>query len=240
MRTRLVWIIAALALVAAGCGDDDTTAATASTTASGGTATTAGGDASSTTSAPAEGGQGASNLMLLKTDFPAGWTSTPADPDQPGIDGSDVRMRKCLGVPPADGKGSVDSPDFEKGQSHARSSAHLVGSIDVVEADWKAIHSADFLPCVNQQVEAELAKREGVVFEGTSVADLSFPSLGDGTRAVRASTFALALGHRVPAYIDVVFVRKGLAEFTLTFVSLGAEFPPDLAGDLGRKLVSRA
>lgn len=240
MRTRLVWIIAALALVSAGCGDGDTTAATATTTAPGGTIATIDGDKSSTTSAPEEGGQGASNLMLLKTDFPAGWTSTPAVPDQPGVDGSDVRMRKCLGVPLADGKGSVDSPDFEKGQSHVRSSAYLVDSSAVVEADWKAIHSANFLPCVNEQVKAELAKREGVVFEGTSVADLSFPSLGDGARAVRASTFALALGHRVPAYIDVVFIRKGLAEFTLTFVNLGAAFPSDLAGDLGRKLISRA
>ena len=237
MRKRLVWIVAVLALVATGCGDDNETAST-STTAAAETSTTADGD--STTTVASSGSEAAEKIVLQKSDFPSGWTSTPADPDQPGVDPTEEELEKCLGAELSDDEDSVDSPDFEKDESQVSSSAGFADSDDELEADWKAIQSAKFLPCLKEQLEAELAKDEDVKFEDTTVAELPYPDLGDGTRAVRVSTTGVADGQRIPAYFDVVFIRKGLAKLTLTFVNLGAEFDADLAEDLGRKVVARA
>lgn len=238
MRTRLVGIVAVLALVATGCGDDNETAST-STTTGGETPTTADGDSSSTV-ASSGGEQDAEKLVLKQSDLPSGWTSTPADPDQPGVDPAEEELEKCLGAELSDDEDSVDSPDFEKDESRVSSSAGFADSEDELEADWKAIQSDKFLPCLKEQLEAELAKDEDVKYEDTTVAEFPYPDLGDGTRAVRVRTTGVADGQRIPAYFDVVFIRKGLAKLTLTFVNLGATFDADLAEDLGRKVVARA
>ena len=69
---------------------------------------------------------------------------------------------------------------------------------------------------------------------------VAFPDLGDGSVAIRITTSVTAEGEEIPIYADLVFVRKGLAELSFSFVNAGDPFPSPLAAELVGKVVARA
>lgn len=240
MRTRLVGVLAVLALVGAACSDDeDSTSSITTTTAAGGdgagTATT-GGEA-------AGGGQDARRIVLQQSDFPAGWISTPAEPEDEEDADSRAAFERCLGADLSEDQGSVESPDFAQGAAlQASSTAEAGASGEVVEADWAVLQSDKLPACVQEQLEAELRREaeEGVRFSDLEAERVDYPTVGDGALAVRVTMTLTTEGQTVPLSTDLVFIRKGRAEILLTLTAVGEEFPSTLAADLGRALAGRA
>ena len=239
MRTRLVGVLAVLVLAGAACTDDEDPTASTSTTAVGedgsGTATTG--------AAPSGDGQDARRIVLQQSDFPAGWTSTPAEPEDEEDAESQAAFERCLDADLSESQGSVRSPDFAQGASfQASSTADIVPSDEVMEADWAALQRDKLPACVQDQLAAELRREaeEGVRFSDLEAERVDFPATGDGALAGRVTLTLTSEGRTVPVSTDVVFIRKGRAQILLTLVALGEPFPPTLAAELGRALAGRA
>lgn len=237
MRTRLVGILAVLALVGAACSDDeDSTSSITTTTATGEDTATTGGEA-------AGGGQDARRIVLQQSDFPAGWTSTPAEPENEEDTDSRAAFEGCLDADLSEDQGSVESPDFAQGAAlQASSTAEVVASDEIIEADWAVLQSDKLPACVQEHLEAELRREaeEGVRFSDLEAERVDYPAVGDGALAVRVTMTLTTEGQTVPLSTDLVFIRKGRAEILLSLTAVGEPFPSTLAANLGRALASRA
>lgn len=212
-------------------GDDD---ALTSTTAAGGTSSTA-----------ATGGtddQAAVNRIVLKaSDFPPGWKSTAAEPD--ADDSADRELGECLGVPFALNRPEVESPEFSRGElTQVSSSAELAASEEEAASELAALGGPKGIPCFTQLFDKALSEEAGgVTFTPAKGEVREAPEAGDEALAVRLITGVTAPdGTTVAIYADFVFIRKGRAEISLSFISPSQPFDAALAGSLTQKLASRA
>ncbi|HVM02805.1 MAG TPA: hypothetical protein VM263_09060 [Acidimicrobiales bacterium] len=179
-------------------------------------------------------------LVLRQSDFPAGWTSEPAEDDDDEAQGE---MERCLGIERSGDRPEATSPRFTVGDAitQASSAVELAPDAATVDREFAAIDGPRFLDCAAQQLDRTIARESaGVEFAPATAERLPFRSFGDGTSAVRMSTAVRAGDQQVPIYADLVFVRKGLAELSFSFINAGEPFAAALATELVGKVVARA
>lgn len=249
MRARLAVASVVLVLLAAGCNGGD---------GGGGASGTVPGDATTTAAGAAEGGEttttagngtgGAAGttapelgeLVLRQSDFPAGWSSEPAEDD----DGeAQAEMERCLGIELSGDRPEATSPRFTVGDAitQASSAVELAPDAATVDREFAAINGPRFVDCAAQQLDRTIARESpGVEFAPAKAERVPFGSFGDGTSAVRVTTAVSAGDQQLPLVADLVFVRKGLAELSFSFINAGEPFAAALATELVGKVVARA
>jgi hypothetical protein len=233
LRRRVVGVLVILATLSFGCaGDGDDSEATVSTPS-----TTADEDASERQT---DDQDLAEAIVLKESDLPEDldWTSTPSEADAEG----ESAMRSCLGLPPASGSPSAESPTFSIGDVTRVDSEAIVsrsvGSANEVSA---VITSPKLVDCVRARFEAQILEQPDANFGPATTAHLDFPAVGDGTRAVRMSTSVETEdGERIPLFVDVIVVQKGRVGMTLTLMNAPDPFPTDLAVALAETMSARA
>lgn len=206
------------------------------------TATTEAGATPSTAATGGTDDQAVVNRIVLKaSDFPPGWKSTPAEPD--ADDSSDRELGECLGVQFALDRPEVESPEFTRGElTQVSSSAELAASEEEAASELAALKGPKGIGCFTQLFDKALAEEAGGVPFTPAVAEVrEAPRAGDEALAVRLTTGITAPdGTTVAIYADFVFIRKGRAEISLSFINASQPFDAALAGSLTEKLASRA
>jgi hypothetical protein len=214
-----------------------TTTLTALTACSGGGGSTTSADTTSDNAT-------AEKIVLKQADFPSGWT---AKTHQTSPDDSATRKRffECIGAtdPKPQQSADVHSPDFTQGQlNQASSEAQFMKTATDASDDMAALQGPKTVGCV-KTLGQEAAQKQ--LPAGTSITDLTaeqlkFPTLKDGTAAVRVSfTVATSGGVNVPIYADVVYFRAGRALVSLSTVSGGAPMDVKLEEGLAQKMADR-
>jgi hypothetical protein len=216
-----------------------TTALTALTACGGGSGS------GSTTTDTAGDNATAQKIVLKQTDLPSGWTSKT---HQTSPDDATTRKRffECIGGtdPKPQQSADVHSPDFTQGQlNQASSEVQLMKTAKDASDAMAALQGAKTVDCVKQlgQEAAQTQLPAGTSITDLTAAQLKFPTLKDGTAAVRVSfTVATSGGVNVPIYADVVYFRAGRALASLSTVSGGAPMDAKLEEGLAQKMASRA
>ena len=182
-------------------------------------------------------------IVLRESDFPAGWTSTPAAENTQPRTEQQQAFETCLGVDLSDAGDPADSPDFHKGDNtQASSTADFAPNQAALESDWAAVLRPQVLPCAAQQFDAQLDAQlaDEVEFTPAEPEVLPFPHVGDGVKAVRLTTTVTAGDQQVDFFADIVFIRKGLAQISLFLLDSRQPFDAQLAAELARRMADRA
>lgn len=227
-------------MLAGACGDDgDGDAGTAADETTTTSSSVAEETATSAPEAPADPQLDA--LVLRLSDFPAGWTSEPADEDEEA-EQTGEEVEDCLGIEVDDDeRPEADSPEFSQGQlTQVSSSVSLAPDAASVDAEFAVLQGPRLLDCMRQEFDAAAGGDAELAFAPSTAERLDFPDVGDGTVASRLTTAVTVGGQQIPIYADLVFVRKGLAELSFSFVNAGEPFPAALAADLVAKVLARA
>ena len=229
-RSAAVLVVLALAAACGGDGDDDSADATTTTAV----------DATSPSSGAGGDEAALEALVLQEGDFPPGWTSEPAEPDEADDTGEDLEA--CLGIAvDDDSRPEAESRQFTQGPlTQASSSVSLAPDQAAVDTEFAAIQGPKFAGCAEQAFDAAADEDPEVAFAPSRAELLEFPDVGDGVVASRLSTTVTAEGQQIPIYADLVFVRQGLAELSFSFINAGEPFPTDLATELVQKVLARA
>jgi hypothetical protein len=185
----------------------------------------------------------AHQINLQLSDFPAGWTSTPADP-QSAQDPAGDATAKCLGAPPPSQADTVDvdSDDFHNGEvADVSSNVGFARTADLARQELAAYKNLD-TSCLTQSIqESVAADAGGSAVSGISVTPTSAPSGGDGGFGYHVSATISAQGRQVPLSVDFLMIFVGRAGIELTSVSIGSQTVPDqLQRSLLAKMVARA
>ena len=224
MRVRFAALALALVFAACGGGGDDS-------------------EGSGPTGAADDDIAQAANFRL--TDFPPGWERSPGALQRP--DGpDDRRFAECLGRPYASEirTSLANSDNFATGElTRANSSAQVMRTQAIAEADFAALRSERALGCLGQRLDAQLAEQSpqgASPFTRRSLQRAEVPPMGDETLGFRMVVDAPSVAAGATLVVDQVFVRKGRVEISTSFVEKERPFPDELRHTLLTKLVERA
>ena len=248
MRVRtLIVVLASGALVVAACGSRNSTAKSSSEKHRPATTTTK--TPSSTPpsrSALVDAQRRAQASLLVPSDFPPGWTSTPyvKTPDTPTDTAQSRQLANCLGVPNRDvnGSGDIHGLDFALGQKFkVNDSASVTRSEAEATQVLDAIKGPKFIPCfqpfATNDIKTGLAKTAPTANVGNvTVKRLDLPKYGDATAAIGVSVPLSGPGGQTTVYVDFVLVRSGQVGLEDVFSGVGQ--PIDRA--LEQHLVAKA
>lgn len=234
MRARLTAVLVVVAVGVAGCGGGEESADESSPTTT--TVTTGDGDErpSSDDQAKAEA------VVLQESDFPADWTSEPAEGDD---EEGDAAFRACLGLEPIEdvAAAEADSPVFRTGgATEVKSSATVTPTADVINETFAAFEGPKMLECLTQNLEGQFEAETEVTLAPPRAEKIDFPELGDGSTAVRVTSSFPADGEQVPLYIDLVAIKKDRVGMALMLVNAPEPFPTAAAVELAQIMVARA
>lgn len=233
MRARLTAVLVVVAVGVAGCGGEESADKSSPTTT---TVTTGDGDErpSSDDQAKAEA------VVLQESDFPADWTSEPAEGDD---EEGDAAFRACLGLEPIEdvAAAEADSPVFRTGgATEVKSSATVAPTADAINETFAAFEGPKMLECLTQNLEGQFEAETEVTLAPPRAEKIDFPELGDGSTAVRVTSSFPADGEQVPLYIDLVAIKKDRVGMALMLVNAPEPFPTAAAVELAQIMVARA
>jgi hypothetical protein len=238
---------AACALITAACASNTSTTTSSSAASS---------TSSSTVSQDVAADKALAQAALLKlSDFPTGWTSLPSTSNQ-GSPAVEKQLISCLHVSPqfldSNNPTNVDSPDFSDPNNNTASNSVTYGaSASTVHSQFAVLTSTAFAPCVQQAVKTEIAYAlqhpsnpsdtvpSGLTFGSPTVAQMSFPTLGDQTVAYRVTVPIMYQGLSPDAYFDFVAIQKGRAVAVMTFEGAVTPFDSSMAEQLSTLTVGR-
>ena len=146
----------------------------------------------------------------------------------------------------------ADSPDFSDSNAN-QASGNVTYGTDVSQIrGWFAIlQGARFPTCLQQALKAVIANQlahpsnpsdtlpAGASIGDTTVAQLSFPTLGDQSVAYRVTVPINFNGLSVDAYIDFVAIQKGRAVASFSFSGTSTPFSSEMAVQLSTLTVGR-
>jgi hypothetical protein len=203
-----------------------------------------GGGSGNTKAEPAADKATAEKIVLKQSDFPSGWTSKPHQ--TPADDAATkARFDACISAPDPRTQQSADahSPDFLHGQVNSASSEALLVNKESVAADvLAALQGPKTVDCVKGLVQ-EAAQKQlpgGTSPANVTAEQLKFPTLKDGTAAVRTSFTVPTGGANVLIYADIVYFKSGRALVSLSTVSAGTPMDSKLEESLAQKMADRA
>jgi hypothetical protein len=247
---RLIPLLFALAIVA-GCGGSDKAPEESGHSTSN--------SAAPTTAVPKQNvtaDRAAAEAAVLKlADMPSGWTSSPVEDD--ASDNLNKRLADCLGVTVSElnakSPASVDSPDFsdpDDNQTVSNTVAFL-GDVGAVTRRLDLLSGPKVPACFSEAVTSEINDRiehpespadtlpKGSKIGDATVAEMSFPNLGDRTVAYRVTVPITVSGLSIKLHLDTVAVGKGRAGVSLQFQGVGAPFPTEDAQKYAQLVLSR-
>ena len=167
----------------------------------------------------------AKSMLLAISDFPSGWSEEPSNEESSAFD-------KC--EPSREGRtGRAESGDFSKDRS--ASVSETVAVFDTPEharAALETIRSRDVADCVVNVVENGDLNNDKADYSDASVGDLSFPSKGDQSTALRFKIHAKVkgqsgLGSEVDLFVDTVSVLYGRAGFSISASDVSTPYDSD-------------
>ena len=208
----------------------------------------AGGSSSSSTSATTgqrDDAAVAKDANLRLTDFPTEWRSTPVDAATLAAAANENRtLALCMGRPaPEDIRtAEADSDDFSAQDTRrVSSSVQLVKTEEIAKDDFAVLSGDKALSCHKAGIDAEFARQlPASAAPQTTIERLQLPTFGDETVGYRISATTVNNGQQVRTLIDLVFVRRGRAELSGSFLNVGTPFPVDLERTLLQRMVGRA
>ena len=234
MRNRLVLIAPLLALVLAACGgggSKSSNTTSAPTTTSSSTPTTAGSDAAATARAQ--------KLVLVQSDFPAGWTGSPPTPDTPEDKAANQEFAACAGASgESDKVADVKGDTFSMGSpaTQVGSGAQIVKDEARYRQDVTAFKSSKFQPCLKDFLTKALSKAVGGASPNVQVSSLTVPTFGDVTAGLRMTAALTVQGQNLTLVLDAVVMAKNRAEVRETFSNLAQPFDATLEHSLLNKV----
>jgi hypothetical protein len=182
------------------------------------------------------------NLQI--TDFPTEWKSTPVPADTTAANAANERtFAQCMGRPPPDEERTAVgySPDFSAADTRrVASSVQMAKTVEIAQADFQAQRADKAVGCQKAQLESEFRRQLPDAAPQLSLDRLDVPVFGDEAVAFRADVTSVAEGVQVRTLIDLVFVRKGRVEMSVSFVNRTSAFPQDLQRSLLQRMVGRA
>jgi hypothetical protein len=186
------------------------------------------------------------NRALLRlSDFPPGWTVSVRrkERSKPKLE---QEVAACLHVARSlvneSDPAEVRSPDFKHtGGAEISNTVTVAPTPDVAAKQFSVFAQPQTAPCLRRGIQQELrytlthpeARRKlptGVSFGQATVEQMSFPSIGDQSIAYRVGLTVTAKTLHIPLYFDVVLLRVGRAEISLSFT--GALLPTSPATEL--------
>jgi hypothetical protein len=182
------------------------------------------------------------NLRL--SDFPTEWKSTPLPADAEQVNARNNReLAACMGRPPPEELRTAiaDSNDFSAADTRrVTSSVQLVRTEEIARDDFAALKGEKSLACHQTQVESEFRRQLPAASPQVSMDRFDLPQFGDETVGFRVDATSLAEGVQIRTFIDLVFIRKGRAELSVSFINRGTPFPAELRETLLQRMVGRA
>lgn len=186
----------------------------------------------------------ARDANLAISDFPPEWKSSPVPAETSAANVESNRtLAACMQRPPPEEvrTASADSNDFSSTDTRrVSSSVQLLKAEDIAVGDFAALRSDSSLACHRAQIEAEFRRQLPTATPQLSMDRLALPQFGDETVAFRADATSQAQGIEVRTFIDLVFVRKGRAELSASFINRTSPFPTELQSSLLQRMVGRA
>jgi hypothetical protein len=219
-------VVAALSVVGASCSSGGTPAANSSTTTTNSSQDIAADKAL------------AREASLKRTDFPAGWVSTPeskSNQDQ----ALTVQLARCLDVSPtqlSQAPAQFESPTFthvntgsasntagyRATAAEQKSSFDILSSPKAPECFTKAVQTI-----IKSAAHSSHSSAPTNHFGQLTFVPLSFPTFGDATIAYRVEIPISYSLLTITEYLDLVFSIKGRADALLFFSSTDNPFPAD-------------
>jgi hypothetical protein len=220
----------ALAACGGGGGNSSSTTSAPTTTASS-TPATAGSDAAATARAQ--------KLVLVQSDFPAGWTGTAPTPDTPDDKATNEEFANCVGASGESAKvADVKGDNFSMGSpaTQVGSEAQIVKDEATYRRDVAALKGPKFQPCLQSLLTKALTKAAGGAPANVQVSQITVPSFGDVTAGLRMTAGITVQGQNLTLVLDAVAMAKNRAEVTGTFSNLAQPFDAALEQSLIKKL----
>jgi hypothetical protein len=235
--------LAAVALMAGGCGGGSSKSSNAKSTGTTAAPTTV---APTTTTAVDTSGDAAAaaRINLKATDFPAGFTSTPAEAKTTQDTADENKLLACVGLPPRDQLHSADadSEDFHKGDTEVSSSVSFARTADIAKQELAAIKSDKAVTCLTTELNEVIARgANGATVTNVSLVAQPAPTGGDGGFAYRFTAIINAQGQQAPITAEILGELVGRAELQVTTTGVGAvTVPASLQQQLLAKMEARA
>lgn len=259
VRRSVAALVTALALGACASGGDELPSAALPGASSTSTPADAAAITSSTGAAPTTtvrldvgGGaarraadqQMAEAALLRRSDFPPGWVAEPPSPDDPSLDKYDDAFYECLGIAKPDEGPSADSDKFVGPTGvDVRNSVFVQ---DGVAALFAVYATPKGVACLERSfvllAEEVLRGQElppGMRFASLTLDRMSFPTIGDGSLALRLTISYIVRGEKIDFPNDLVMFYKGRAGVTLMASDPSGPFDPRELERYGRLIASR-
>lgn len=188
--------------------------------------------------------------LIVKSDFPAGWTSSPSSNSSSTL--GDAQVAACLGVSVAFVKynpPSAYSPDFSDAATGTSVSddVSVFPSEKIARAQFSVFTSARTpvcfakvfnIPSFKKTFEGQLGS--GVKIGTVTAAWLAKPPVGDGASALQVTLPFTEKGAHYSIAITLVTMISKLVGAQLSFTTIdGASFPASLATHLEKVTVQR-
>jgi hypothetical protein len=168
----------------------------------------------------------AQSLVLSESDYPAGWTTTPASTDK-SDSAAEQKLTACAGGSSKEEQSvTVDGPDATKDNAQVSSSATIVKTDAAFKKDVDALNSSKLQSCMRDVVTGLVqssmdADESGAKVGNVAIAPLSTPTFGAVTKAFRFTIPVNANGDTTTVYVDFVAFGKDRAEVTLSIANVG-------------------
>ena len=174
--------------------------------------------------------------LLVLSDLPAGWTSTPSSNDNSSIPGA-AQLAACVGVPTKvidDNPPSANSLDFQSANKlmTVSDSIAVSPSVTSAKADYNSLANAKTPRCLttvlNGATKATLVSAFGA---GATIGTIQVTRSPNADFAGHQANFTAYLPVTVGEQtlnveLTVVDYLKGTANETVTFTSIQSPFPP--------------
>lgn len=184
-------------------------------------------------------------ITLQPADVPAGWKSTPYQPD-PTAAADNAALDKCVGVADtdADETGEADSPDYSLSNATISSSASSYKSQADITSDTTAIKSPKISSCLDTLFAAQIKPTlpTGSILGGVSITVTPHSSTEPANViATAAGTIAVtASGQHIVVYLNVAFITGPLIEAELDFENVAQPVPAAIQTAATAKVAARA
>ena len=184
-------------------------------------------------------------ITLQPADVPAGWKSTPYQPD-PSDAADNAALDKCLGVPDTDSDetGEADSPDYSLANATISSSASSYKSQADITTDTETIKSPKISSCLDALFATQLKPTlpTGSTLGGVSITVTPHTSTEPANViATAAGTISVtASGQSIVVYLNVAFITGPLIEAEVDFEDVGQPVPVAIQTAAITKVAARA
>jgi hypothetical protein len=238
MRVRSCAAVVLLVIVASACGSGSSSGSSTTTTQRN----------------PTRDRDLAQRALVTAEDLPAGWLAADAAGAGPMalMDPANLDpVAECLDVPSTKlvprGAVTQTSPVFQgPDRSTVQSRTMVVASPAQAAGSLATLGTKAFASCVEKRLEEGLQQplAHPVLARDLSVSaidasPLTWPTYGDGSRAVRIRTTLIGAEQGLDLYLQLVFITRGRSVATLAFTSSREPFPLDQAQNLSLVVSNR-